>query len=109
MGYQKNVAIDRLTLSAGDNRGCCLPRRTHAGRGEDDMDLQLNGKRALVSGSSSGLGAAIALELAREGVSLVVHGRDRERAEHTAREARALGADAIAVTGDLSRDDEADA
>ena len=39
------------------------------------MDLQLNGKRALVTGRSSGIGEAIAKIPAREGVSVVVHGR----------------------------------
>ena len=48
------------------------------------MDLQLAGKRALVTGSSSGIGAAIARELAGEGCAVVVHGRNRERAEAVA-------------------------
>lgn len=39
------------------------------------MDLQLNGKRALVSGSSKGIGLAIAATLAREGASVIVNGR----------------------------------
>ena len=55
------------------------------------MDLQLSGKRAFVSGSSSGLGAAIARELAGEGVSVVIHGRDRTRAEATAQDVAAKG------------------
>ena len=71
------------------------------------MDLQLKGKRALVTGSSSGLGAAIALELAAEGAHVVVHGRDRERAEATAREAAAHGVEVVVATGDLTKDDEA--
>ncbi|WP_414710631.1 SDR family NAD(P)-dependent oxidoreductase [Pseudonocardia sp.] len=41
------------------------------------MDLQLTGKRALVTGSSAGLGEATATMLADEGASVVVHGRDR--------------------------------
>jgi uncharacterized protein YbjT (DUF2867 family) len=48
------------------------------------MDLGLPGKRALVTGSSAGIGAAIAEELAAEGVSVVVHGRDRDRTKAVA-------------------------
>jgi short-subunit dehydrogenase len=44
------------------------------------MDLQLVGKRALVTGSTAGIGAEIARTLGREGVSVVVHGRSEERA-----------------------------
>jgi 3-oxoacyl-[acyl-carrier protein] reductase len=40
------------------------------------MTLELQGKRALVTGSSSGLGEAIAKRLAKEGARLVVHGRN---------------------------------
>ena len=49
------------------------------------MDLKLAGKRALVTGSSSGIGAAIARELAAEGMAVIVHGRDRDRTEAVAR------------------------
>src|SRR5579885_2328011 len=73
------------------------------------MDLQLRGKRAFVSGSSSGLGAAIAKELADEGVSVVVHGRDRPRAEATARDIAAKGVPVAVAIGDLTRNDEAQA
>lgn len=73
------------------------------------MDLQLKGKRALVTGSSSGLGAAIALELASEGVSVVVHGRDRARAEKTAREIEKKGVQAVVTVGNLMKDDDANA
>ena len=72
------------------------------------MDLQLKGKRALVTGSSSGLGRAIALELAAEGVSVAVHGRDRERAEATAKEVEALGVKAVVTVGDLMSDEDGD-
>ena len=44
------------------------------------MDLQLGGKIALVSGSTAGIGNAIATSLAREGASVIVNGRSRRAA-----------------------------
>ena len=67
------------------------------------MDLQLKGRRALVTGSSSGIGEAIARMLAEEGALVVVHGRNRERAEKIAGE---IGAAGVAI-GDLSSDEGA--
>ena len=58
------------------------------------MDLQLNGKRALVTGSSSGLGEAIAARLAAEGAKVVVHGRNKARAEGVAQKIRDAGGEA---------------
>jgi NAD(P)-dependent dehydrogenase (short-subunit alcohol dehydrogenase family) len=43
------------------------------------MDLQLQGKRALVTGSTAGIGFAIATVLAREGAAVVLNGRDEAR------------------------------
>jgi 3-oxoacyl-[acyl-carrier protein] reductase len=71
------------------------------------MDLQLKGKRAFVTGASSGLGAAIALELASEGVDVAVHGRDRKRTEQTARDIESRGAKSVVTTGDLMKDEDA--
>ncbi len=67
------------------------------------MDLKLKGRRALVSGSSSGIGEAIARMLAAEGAAVVVHGRNRERAEKVAAD---IGAEGIAI-GALSNDEGA--
>ncbi|MFI9379548.1 SDR family NAD(P)-dependent oxidoreductase [Kutzneria sp. NPDC052558] len=67
------------------------------------MDLQLHGKRALVTGASSGLGEAIATRLAAEGASVVVHGRDHAR---TVAVAKTI--DAAYVLGDLGTDRGAD-
>lgn len=69
------------------------------------MDLKLATKRALVTGSSSGIGAGIARMLAAEGCAVVVHGRDRVRAEAVAGE---IGAATVAI-GDLACDADADA
>ncbi len=67
------------------------------------MDLQLKGRRALVTGSSSGIGEGIARILAAEGAHVIVHGRNRERAEKIANE---IGAAGVAI-GDLSSDEGA--
>ena len=69
------------------------------------VELGIQGKRAFVSGSSSGIGKAIALELAREGCAVVVHGRDATRAEETAHEIEAMGATAVVSLGDLATDE----
>lgn len=68
------------------------------------MDLQLKGRRALVTGSSAGIGVGIARLLIQEGCSVVVHGRNRERAEKVAAE---LGAAGVAI-GELATDEGAD-
>lgn len=66
------------------------------------MDLQLKGKRALVTGSSSGIGAAIAKTLAREGASVVIQGRKQAEAERVAQEIIANGASSVVAIGDFT-------
>ncbi|KAA2239514.1 SDR family oxidoreductase [Chitinophaga agrisoli] len=73
------------------------------------MDLKLSGKRALVTGSSAGLGEAIARLLAAEGVAVIVHGRDEARTQAVTKSIQAAGGKAFATTGDLSTDAGADA
>ena len=48
------------------------------------MRIDLTGRRALVSGSSQGIGLAIATELARSGAAVVVNGRDQAKTEQAA-------------------------
>jgi len=59
------------------------------------MDLDLAGKRALVTGSTLGIGRAIAAALAAEGAAVIVNGRDPDRVETAVRDMSARGA----VTG----------
>lgn len=68
------------------------------------MDLQLQGKRALVTGSTLGIGFAAALGLAREGAQVVVNGRTQARVDQAADQIRAQvpGAVVTAVAADLS-------
>jgi 3-oxoacyl-[acyl-carrier protein] reductase len=73
------------------------------------MDLQLIGKRAVVTGSSSGIGEAIAKMLAAEGASVVVHGRREAEANRVAAEIAAAGGKAVVALGDLGSDAGAEA
>jgi 3-oxoacyl-[acyl-carrier protein] reductase len=64
--------------------------------------MQLNGRVALITGSSRGIGAAIARQLAAEGAKIILHGRERSESLETAAEAiRARGAKVNIVTGNL--------
>lgn len=69
------------------------------------MDLDLEGRRALVTGASSGIGAAIARTLAAEGAKVVVHGRNGERTNAAAASITEAGGEAHAVLGDLACDE----
>ncbi len=64
------------------------------------MDLKLTGKRALVTGSSSGIGAEIARMLAGEGATVLVHGRNQERVDAVVAQIRAAGGHAEAILGE---------
>jgi NAD(P)-dependent dehydrogenase (short-subunit alcohol dehydrogenase family) len=66
------------------------------------MDLKLNGKRALVTGSTAGIGAAIANALAREGARVIVNGRSHSDVEKAAAALKAeSGGEVIGFAGDL--------
>jgi NAD(P)-dependent dehydrogenase (short-subunit alcohol dehydrogenase family) len=62
----------------------------------------LEDQKALVTGATSGIGRAIALQLADEGVEVIVHGRDTLRGAETVRAIEARGGRARFVAADLS-------
>jgi 3-oxoacyl-[acyl-carrier protein] reductase len=67
------------------------------------MDLNLNGKRALVAGASRGLGYATARGLAQEGARVAINGRHPERIKAAAQQlAEETGADILPLPGDVT-------
>src|SRR5271155_5508577 len=68
------------------------------------MDLQLKGKKALVTGSTAGIGFATARGFAAEGASVIVNGRTEKRVDSPVSEIRKAhpGADVSGVAADVS-------
>ncbi len=76
------------------------------GEDEADVNLGIEGKVALVTASSKGLGRASAEALAGEGVSVMLSGRDGDVLEATRADLAASGADVGALVGDVTDPDE---
>lgn len=71
--------------------------------------MSLSEKVAIVTGSTKGIGKEIALAFARQGAKVVVSGRSAERAEQVCAEIKAAGGNAVAVVGDVSQMEDAQA
>lgn len=67
------------------------------------MDLELGGKVAIVTGPAKGMGAAITLALAREGVDLALAGRDMDAIAPVGAEAKKLGRKVIQARCDVTQ------
>ena len=65
------------------------------------MDLGITGRTALVLGASGGLGSAIAVRLAEEGVNVAAAGRSADRLADTVKRVEAAGVKALPLTWDL--------
>jgi 3-oxoacyl-[acyl-carrier protein] reductase len=70
------------------------------------MRLGLEGKVAIVTGGSKGLGRAIAKEFGQEGARLSICARGKADLEGAAREKRELGIDVLALEADVTRLDD---
>ena len=65
------------------------------------MDLKLKNKTALVTGSSRGIGEGIAKSLSREGVHVMIHGRNQQELQRVVQEITKEGGVVHSVEGDL--------
>ena len=69
--------------------------------------MNLKEKVAIVTGSSRGIGKAIALELVQSGAKVVISGRNQERIELVLKQIEGMGGEAISVSADVSKMEEA--
>ena len=73
------------------------------------MDMQLKGRRALVTGGTRGIGKAVALEFARQGADVVICGTNPEKLEQVKQELINLGVRADAYVCDVADPVQAEA
>jgi 3-oxoacyl-[acyl-carrier protein] reductase len=73
------------------------------------MDLGLQGRRALITGGTAGIGEAIARQLAAEGVAVAINGRSERRARAVIESIIASGGSAVMALGELTTDAGAEA
>ena len=66
------------------------------------MDFRLDGRRALITGSTRGLGLAIAKAMAEQGAGIIINSRTADESQATAAELSATGCEAMALPFDAS-------
>jgi NAD(P)-dependent dehydrogenase (short-subunit alcohol dehydrogenase family) len=75
----------------------------------DELErFRLDGRVAIVTGATGGIGSRIAQALSRVGARVAVHGRDEARAAELAKQLAAAGAEAVPVVADVTQREQAD-
>jgi 3-oxoacyl-[acyl-carrier protein] reductase len=72
----------------------------------EEKFVEFKGKKAVVTGSSGGIGKGVAIALAKEGADIVLASRNVPKLEEVKREIEALGRRAFVIKCDVSRDDD---
>ncbi|MDP8023487.1 MAG: SDR family NAD(P)-dependent oxidoreductase [Nitrososphaeria archaeon] len=71
------------------------------------MEKELNGKKAIITGASTGIGAATAITFAREGASVIInYNRSADEAKKVQERAKSLGSDAYIFKADVTNEEE---
>lgn len=70
------------------------------------MDLGIQGRVALITGASKGIGKAAAEELAKEGCKIVICARHANELNEFASELRANGVEVLAIPADMTQDSD---
>ncbi len=74
------------------------------------MDLGLKNKVAFIAASSDGLGKAVAMELANEGATIIINGRNKAKLDNTRNDIeQKFNTKVLAISGDLANKDEREA
>jgi NAD(P)-dependent dehydrogenase (short-subunit alcohol dehydrogenase family) len=84
-----------------DMRGPGDARHQRTTNGDRDM-MRLDGKTALITGSTDGVGRLVARKLGEAGARVLVHGRDHDRGQHVVAEIRAASGSAEFLAVDLA-------